>query len=58
MCRVNVIAMDKTGTLTVGKPRVSEFMDLGYLLKHDKDILYSLEGLSEHPLAHLNNLVP
>ncbi len=51
MCRVNVIAMDKTGTLTVGKPRVSEFMDLGYLLKHDKDILYSLEGLSEHPLA-------
>ena len=43
--------MDKTGTLTVGSPKVSQFMDLGYLLKRNKDILYSMENKSEHPLG-------
>lgn len=51
LCRVNVMAMDKTGTLTVGSPKVSQFMDLGYLLKRNKDILYSMENRSEHPLG-------
>ena len=51
LCRVNVMAMDKTGTLTVGSPKVSQFMDLGYLLKRNKDILYSMENKSEHPLG-------
>lgn len=51
LCRVNVMAMDKTGTLTVGSPKVAQFMDLGYLLKRNKDILYSMENKSEHPLG-------
>ena len=51
LCRVNTMAVDKTGTLTVGSPKVSHFMDLGYLPKHAKDVLYSMENRSEHPLA-------
>ncbi|MDD4820490.1 MAG: heavy metal translocating P-type ATPase, partial [Flavobacteriales bacterium] len=51
MCKVNAMVLDKTGTLTIGKPIVSRFMDIGYLRKHDKDILFSLENMSEHPLA-------
>lgn len=51
LCRVNAMAMDKTGTLTAGIPRVSQFMDLGYLLKSNKDMLYTMEKRSEHPLA-------
>ena len=51
MCRVNAIVLDKTGTLTMGKPVVSRFIDIGYLRKHDKDVLFSLENMSEHPLA-------
>lgn len=51
LCRVDTMALDKTGTLTVGSPRVTQFMDLGYLLKQYKDILFSMENRSEHPLA-------
>ena len=51
LCRVDTMALDKTGTLTVGSPRVTQFMDIGYLLKHYKDVLFSMENRSEHPLA-------
>ncbi|MDR2921429.1 MAG: heavy metal translocating P-type ATPase [Tannerella sp.] len=48
--KVNAVALDKTGTITEGKPVVSDIL---WLNNDDsfRDILYSLEKLSEHPLA-------
>ncbi|MDH4090218.1 MAG: heavy metal translocating P-type ATPase [Cyclobacteriaceae bacterium] len=52
--KVNAIILDKTGTITEGKPVVT---DLTWNLRKGQEsallqrILYSLEALSEHPLA-------
>lgn len=48
--KVDVVVLDKTGTITEGKPRVT---DLIWLNRNDnnKHIFYSLEKLSEHPLS-------
>lgn len=47
---VDVIVLDKTGTITEGKPLVSKIMWLNS--KDDrKDVLVSIETQSEHPLA-------
>lgn len=48
--KVNAIVLDKTGTITNGKPEVT---DIFWISENDKniDILYSLEKASEHPLA-------
>jgi len=50
--RMDAIVLDKTGTLTVGKPSVDK---IRWQQETDeargRDILYSLEKLSEHPLA-------
>lgn len=51
--KVNAIILDKTGTITEGKPTVT---DLHWLTTpadttHLKPILYALESQSEHPLA-------
>lgn len=49
--KVNAVVLDKTGTVTEGKPTVG---GLQWRKDADKDraaILYSLETLSEHPLA-------
>ncbi len=48
--KVNTVVLDKTGTITEGKPVVTDI----YWLNDDdrkKDVLYSLEKQSEHPLA-------
>lgn len=47
---VNAVVLDKTGTITEGKPVVT---DLAWLGNDDsrKDILFSIEKKSEHPLA-------
>jgi len=48
--RVNAIVLDKTGTITEGKPQVTAIQ----WLNHDdttKNILLSIEKQSEHPLA-------
>ncbi len=51
MKNVKIIVFDKTGTMTKGKPEVTDIHSLvkeSYLL----DMAASLEKLSEHPLAH------
>ncbi len=51
--KIKVIALDKTGTITVGKPQVKSIVfdadaDENELLT----LAYSLEKMSEHPLSH------
>ncbi|MDE6096478.1 MAG: heavy metal translocating P-type ATPase [Muribaculaceae bacterium] len=49
--KVNTIVLDKTGTITAGKPVVSVVKTFGKSKDSDK-ILLALEKRSEHPLAH------
>ncbi len=51
--RVNAVILDKTGTITEGKPVVTELQWASHATDQHKlrDILYSLEVQSEHPLA-------
>lgn len=48
--KVNAVVLDKTGTLTEGHPQVTDVAWLEDEAK-SKAILYSLEKMSEHPLA-------
>ena len=48
MAKTDVVLLDKTGTLTYGKPEVvKQDIDTGY----DEGLLYSLVKLSNHPVA-------
>ena len=47
--KVNVVVVDKTGTITKGKP---ELIDIENLNTDQIAILASLENKSEHPIAH------
>ncbi|HEX8038625.1 MAG TPA: heavy metal translocating P-type ATPase [Chryseosolibacter sp.] len=51
--RVNAVVLDKTGTITEGKPVVTDviMMAADTSQRKYKDILYSLELKSAHPLA-------
>jgi P-type Cu2+ transporter len=51
--KVNVVILDKTGTITEGKPVVTDFIwdTESDNSNESKNILYSLETQSEHPLA-------
>lgn len=57
--KVNAVILDKTGTITEGKPVVTDLVwkSSDVNLK-DKQILFTLESQSEHPLAEavVNNL--
>ncbi len=48
--KMNAIVLDKTGTITEGKPRVLDIMWIEDFIEN-KNILYSIEKSSEHPLA-------
>jgi Cu2+-exporting ATPase len=50
--KVNAIVLDKTGTITEGRPDVTDFVwNIEQGQTHLKNVLYSLETRSDHPLA-------
>lgn len=50
--RVNIVALDKTGTITMGEPKVTDMIPMtGYDDESLLKLAYSLETKSEHPLA-------
>lgn len=50
--KVTTVVLDKTGTITEGKPEVSLMRWVSLESSNLKDILYSIESYSEHPLAN------
>lgn len=57
--KVNAVFLDKTGTITEGKPVVTDLVWLSSSNStKERQILYSIESQSEHPLAEavVNNL--
>jgi len=52
MEKVNTVVVDKTGTLTEGKPSLTTIKTVGGMSEHDVlQFAASLERVSEHPLA-------
>lgn len=52
LAKVRVIALDKTGTLTVGRPQVTDTLAFnGYTETHILAVAAALESRSQHPLA-------
>jgi Cu+-exporting ATPase len=51
MRQVDVLIADKTGTLTQGKPALTDFMAEGLDEKEALALVASVEQLSEHPIA-------
>lgn len=50
--KINVVALDKTGTITSGEPKVTDIITAnGFDEKYLMSLAYSLERKSEHPLA-------
>lgn len=53
MEKITTLVVDKTGTLTVGKPKLSSIKTLnGFERATLLKLVASLESVSEHPLAH------
>lgn len=49
--RVNTVVLDKTGTITEGKPKVTDIIPINATEEQLLSFAYSLEIKSEHPLA-------
>lgn len=49
--KIDAVILDKTGTITEGKPSVSDIKWTELRSSEYTDILYSIEKMSEHPLA-------
>jgi P-type Cu2+ transporter len=50
--KVNVVVLDKTGTITEGRPQVTDMVFIDpESVERDKTVLLALEMHSEHPLA-------
>lgn len=50
--KVSIAALDKTGTITLGEPKVTDIIPSDDVTEHDLiKTAYSLEKQSEHPLA-------
>ncbi len=51
--RTQIVALDKTGTITSGEPRVTDLIPLEGISEQELlSCAYALEQKSEHPLAH------
>ena len=56
--KIDTVILDKTGTITIGEPKVTDIDVWDIDEKYLKRIVASLESLSEHPLAaELSNMV-
>ncbi len=54
LCNVNTVVLDKTGTLTEGHPSVTRWIwmeENQELIAHYRDLIYTAELKSEHPLG-------
>lgn len=51
-CKIDTVVMDKTGTITVGKPTVTDIFAYGFDSRELLKIACSVEKLSEHPLGN------
>ena len=49
--KIDIVVLDKTGTLTEGRPVVSSVTWSDSITNEQKNVLYSIEAQSEHPLA-------
>ncbi len=50
--RVQIVALDKTGTITAGKPEVTDIIPAEGVAEEELvSLAYSIEKMSEHPLA-------
>ncbi len=49
---ISTVVLDKTGTVTEGKPHVVDVSPFGIEREEFMRIAYSVEKMSEHPLAH------
>ena len=55
--RTQIVALDKTGTITQGEPQVTDILPAdGCSEKELSELAYSLERKSEHPLARAVNM--
>ena len=51
--KTQIVALDKTGTITSGEPKVKDMLTVGKVTKEELlSLAYVLEKKSEHPLAH------
>ncbi len=51
MGRVRTVVLDKTGTITEGRPRVTDVLTVGVTENDMMRLIFSLESMSEHPLS-------
>lgn len=49
--KINLVALDKTGTITEGRPTIKEILNISGDENLNLDIIYSMEIKSEHPIA-------
>ena len=55
--KVSIVALDKTGTITRGEPKVTDIVPAAGVSERELICLaYALEQKSEHPLAHAVNV--
>ena len=60
--KINILALDKTGTITKGEPQITDTFPVGCTERELLEIAHTVENQSEHPLAraivaHCRNLM-